>query len=137
VFVGGIRETKQESLGSTGGAMAEYGATIITATAANLVYSLPAPKAGLIKFVSVNYTGDADDLIIACETTAQGFDGSTHNIITISSSQEHLAFLFYGLTTAQWGVIRSPGRAAAASTAIGTYDAVFSGSTIKSTTDVT
>jgi hypothetical protein len=135
--VGGLRETKSESLGSTGGGMDEWGATIITATAANMVYSLPTPLPGKIKWVSVNYTGNADDLIIACETTAQGFDNSTANIITVSSSQEHMNFLFYGLSTAQWGVIGTKGRADFASTAIGTQDWAFSASTIKSTTDVT
>jgi hypothetical protein len=138
VFVGGLRETKSESLGSTSGNMAEYGATIITATATGLVYTLPAPKPGLVKFVSVNFTGQTDPLVIACQTTLQGFDGSTHNIITVTSSQEHGAFLFYGMSTAQWmAFMGSRGRARSASTAIAADDFVFSGSTIKSSTDRT
>lgn len=137
VFVGGLRETAQESLGSTGSAMAEYGATIITATAANMVFSLPAPQAGRIKWVSVDYTGNADDFIIATNATGVTFNGSSANNITVSSSQENLNFLFYGLSTSAWGVIGSKGRADFASTAIGTQDYSFAASTIKSTTDVT
>ncbi len=137
VLVGGLRETAQESLGSTGGGMDEWGATIITATKANMVFSLPDPVPGKIKWVSVDYTGDEDDLIIACNTTAQSFNGTNNNNITVSSSQENLNFLFYGLTTAKWGVIGTKGRADFASTAISTQDWVFADTTIKSTTDVT
>jgi hypothetical protein len=117
--------------------MAEWGATIITATAANMVYSLPNPVPGKIKWVSVDYTGNADDFIIACAGTSQSFNGGAANNITVSSSQENLNFLFYGLSTAAWGVIGSKGRADFASTAIATQDYTFAATTIKSTTDVT
>jgi len=137
VITKGFRNNRVESLGSTGSGLDEFGATLITATAANMVFSLPAPKPGLIKWVTVNYTGNADDFIIATQSTTQGFDGTNDNTITVTSSQEHSSFLFYGLTTSQWGVMYSPGRLTRASTAIATADYTFSDSTISSTTDVT
>jgi len=140
VIVNGLRDNKIETHGSTGAALNEYGAAVITATAANMVFTLPAPKPGLIKFVNVTYTGNADDFIIACQATGQGFDGTAANTIVCTSSQEHSNFLFYGLSTGatgQWGVIYSPGRLTRASTAISAADYVFTDSTVSSTTDVT
>ncbi len=137
VIVGGLRNNRVESFGSTGTTLDEYGATVITATAANMVFTLPPVKPGLFKWVNVTYTGNADDFIIACNSTEEGFDGTATNTIVCTSSQEHTNFLFYGLTTAQWGVIYSPGRLTRASTAISAADYVFTASTVSSTTDVT
>jgi hypothetical protein len=103
--------------------MAEYGMTIITATATGLVYTLPAPVAGLSKRVLLDYTGATGNVTIACPTTIDGFNGSTANTITVSSSEEHAVFDFRGASTAAWSVMYSvtpttaaPGIAFAAST---------------------
>lgn len=120
-----------ESLGSTGGNIAAHGCTVITATAANLVYTLPAPTLGQSKWVVVDYTGNADDLIVACNTTAQFFNLSTANTIVVSSSVEHVAIELYGMSTSRWWCNFSGHRAGLST------DIVFTGSTVKSTTDVT
>ncbi len=142
VWVGGLRNTAIQTISgggdASGEAIDEYAITVITATAANLVYTLPNPKAGLQQYVSVHYTGDADDLIIACAATSQGFDGTAQNTIVSTSSQIHGAFLFVGMSTSQWMVFMgSRGRLRGASTAIATDDFIFTDSTVSTTTDLT
>ena len=120
-----------EFLGSTGGNIRAHGATVITATAADLVYTLPAPQAGDEKFVVVDYTGNADDLIIACAATSGSFNLSGKNTIIVSSSNEKAAFDLYAMSTLVWWCNYSGHR-----TDLST-DIVLTASTIKSTTDVT
>ena len=142
IFSRGYRNTKIQTISGGGDASGEtiddFAVTVITATAANLVYTLPNPKAGQHQYVSVHYTGDADDLIIACAATSQGFDGTAQNTIVSTSSQVHGAFLFVGMSTSQWMVFMgSRGRLRGASTAISADDFVFTDSTVSTTTDLT
>ena len=142
IFSRGYRNTNIQTISGGGDASGEaidpFAVTVITATAANLVYTLPNPQPGQVQYVSVHYAGNADDLIIACANTSQGFDGTVFNTIVSTSSQLHGAFMFVGMSTAQWMVFMgSRGRLRGASTAIATDDFTFVDSTVKSTTDVT
>jgi len=106
---GDDRVMPTESHGSTSGTLATYGVSIITATATGLVYQLPTPAAGRPKFISVDYTGATGNLTFANASTATVFDGSTANVITVSSSEEHLSLQLVGLTTARWMTFASTG----------------------------
>lgn len=101
IFTKGYRETKSESLGSTAGTIAEYGMTIITATATGLVYQLPAPKQGLRKHIVVDYNGATGNLVLANPTTTDFILGTTANTITVSSSA-NVAIDLMGMSTAGW-----------------------------------
>lgn len=120
-----------EFLGSTGGNIAAHGATVITATKANMVFTLPAPVLGMEKFLVVDYTGNADDLVIACNATDKFFNLSTKNTIVVSSSVEHVVIDLYAMSTSRWWCNFSGHRAGLST------DVVFTNSTISSTTDVT
>jgi len=129
LFTGERESDGVETLGSTGGPISEFGATVINATAANLVYTLPDPMPGMRKRIYVNYTGNADDLVIACAGTSQSFNGTDANTIVVSSSMTTVGMKLYGLSTAKWGVVWS---GPAISTSF-----VFTATTIKSSTDRT
>lgn len=106
---GDDRTMPTESLGSTSGDLATYGVSIITATATGLVYQLQTPAAGRPKFISVDYTGATGNLTIANASTGTVFNGSTANVITVSSSEEHLSLHLIGLSTARWMAFSSTG----------------------------
>jgi hypothetical protein len=110
-----------DSHGSTSGTLSAYGHSVITATATGLVYQLPVPFAGAQKFVSIDYTGATGNLTLANASTTTVFDGSTANIITAASSEEHLSLLLFGLSTSKWATIASTGNGIA-----------FAGSTVTS-----
>ncbi len=132
VYVGGLRETKAvESLGSTSGNISRYGATIITAAATGLVYTLAAPRPGDIKKLQVNYSGETDDLVVACASTAQSFNGGAANTIVVSSSQSNITVDLYGLSTAIWWAMVAGDAALLAATT----NTVFTESTVATSTD--
>jgi len=112
------------------GSIAEFGVTTLTANATGIVYTLPAPKPGIVKRVALKYTGKTDDLVIATHSTSVAFfGGSSNNNITVSSSQSEIAIEFYGLSTAAWGLIFSGDRGG------GSTSIIYLGSTVSSTTD--
>lgn len=132
LFHSGRRDNIEvEFLGSTGGNIRAHGATVITATKADMVYTLPTPVAGDEKFLVVSYTGNTDDLIIACAGTSQSFNLSAANTIVVSSSNQTAAFDLYAMSSKVWWCNFSGHR-----TNLST-DIVLTSSTIKSTTDVT
>ena len=119
-----------ETLGSTSGKIGTFPpVTVITATATGLVYQLPIPKSGLQKTVIVDWTGDTGNVVLANVATGTVFNGSTSNIITVSSSQENVTILLTGISTSQWSA--AIGYFHAQSTAT-TYPVVFAGSTVTS-----
>ncbi len=92
-----------ETLGSTAGTMSGWPpVTVVTATATGLVYRLPIPHSGYVKNVVVDYTGATGVLSLVNASTATVFNGSTANIITVSSSDEHTVFTLIGISTSQW-----------------------------------
>lgn len=91
-----------EALGSTSGDIAQYGLTVITATATGLVYQLQAPKLGDMKTISVAYTGATGNLTIANASTGTVFGGSTNNTMTVSSSADLTRIDLIGISTAAW-----------------------------------
>ena len=94
-----------ETLGSTSGKIGTWPpVTVITATATGLVYQLPIPRSGLQKTVIVKWTGDTGNLTIANKSTGTVFNGTSANVITVSSSQNFKAFNFVGISTSQWAV---------------------------------
>lgn len=130
LFTGEREDGAVETLGSTGGPISPFGTTVINATKANMVYTLPPPQAGMRKRIYVNYTGNADDLVIAGNSTADLFNGSgTANTIVVSSSMTTIGIKLYGLSTNRWGALYS---GPAISTSL-----IFENSTIKSSTDRT
>jgi len=134
LFHSGRRDNIEvEFLGSTGGNIRAHGATVITATATGLVYTLPVPKAGDEKFIVVDYLGstNTDPLIIACAATDNTINLSAANTIVVSSSNQKAAFDLYAMSTTNWWCNYSGHR-----TDLST-DIVLTSSTIKSTTDVT
>lgn len=95
--------TPIETLGSTAGDIAPWPpVTVVTATATGLVYQLPVPQPGFEKTVIVDYTGATGNLTLANVSTGTVFNGSTANVITVSSSEEHAIVRLIGITTAQW-----------------------------------
>lgn len=114
------------------GTISEGGVTTLTGTATGLVYQLPAVSPGMQVRLALKYTGQTDDLVIACNTTAEFFGvvGSNNNI-TVSSSQTTVAIDLYGISTSRWGVSFSGDRGG------GSTSIVYTASTVKSTTDVT
>jgi len=101
---------KAESLGSTAGTIGTWPpVTVITATATGLVYTLPTPQSGLQKTIVVDYNGATGNLTLANASTGTVFNGSTANVITVSSSESHLNVQLTGVTTAQWSSITSTG----------------------------
>jgi len=100
--------TPVEALGSTAGKIGSWPpVTVVTATATGLVYQLPVPQSGYSKNVVVDYTGATGNLTLANKSTGTVFNGSTANVITMSSSQEHAVFNFTGVSTAQWAALWS------------------------------
>lgn len=125
--------TPAQTLGSTGGTIQAFPpVTVCTATATGAIWVLPIPHAGLQKTVIVDYFGDTGGAIIANKSTATVFNGTTFNIITVSSSQQMQAFYLTGVSSAQWAVVWSE----QPTTSTGVGDALsfvrFSGSTIVS-----
>lgn len=83
--------------------------TVITSTDDTGVFQLPVPHSGLEKTVIVDFTGATGDLTIANPNTGIVFNGSTANVITVSSSEEHLVLSFVGISTGRWAVSASTG----------------------------
>ena len=102
---------------------------MIAATAANLVYTLPNPRAGMRKRIYITYEGNTDDLIVACAATSQSFNGTAANTVVVSSSMTTVGLKLYGLSTAKWGIVWS---GPAISTSL-----IFTATTIASSTDRT
>lgn len=95
-----------ETLGSTSGRIGTFPpVTVITATATGLVYQLPVPISGLQKTVIVDWTGDTGNVVLANVSSETAFNGSTSNIITVTSSQEHVVIHLTGVSTSQWAVL--------------------------------
>ena len=116
-----------ETLGSTAGKVGTWPpVTVITATATGLVYQLPVPKSGSAKNVVVDYTGATGNLTLANKSTGTVFNGSTANVITMSSSQEHAVFQLTGVSTGQWAALWSVSPTSALP------GVVFAGSTVTS-----
>lgn len=98
-----------QSLGSTAGNISAAPLTIVTATATGLVYTLPTPEVGLRKRIVLDYTGATGSVTFANPTTAIFFNGSTANVITVSSSVEHLNIDLWGASATQWASIATTG----------------------------
>lgn len=131
----GVREDAYEALGSTSGAIANFGVTLITATATGLVYQLPTPARGRRKTVLIDYTGATGNLVIANKSTATLFNGSTANVIRVSSSEQHGFLTLVGVSTANWWAQWSVTPVLTVSTSTGaSYNSGFSfaGSTVTS-----
>ncbi len=125
--------TPAQTLGSTGGTIKAFPpVTVCTATATGAIYTLPTPVAGLQKTVIVDYFGDTGGAVIVNKSTATVFNGTTFNIITVSSSQQMQAFYLTGVSSAQWACVWSE----QPTTSTGVADAVsfvrFAGSTVVS-----
>lgn len=93
--------------------------TVITATDTG-TYVLPTPEAGLRKRIVVDYVGATGNLRIVNPTTSIFFNGSTANILTVSSSEVHLNIDLWGLSATQWAAMTSTGAGV-----------TFAGSTVK------
>ncbi len=119
--------TPVEALGSTAGKIGTWPpVTVVTATATGLVYQLPPPQSGYIKNVVVDYVGATGSLTLANKSTGTVFNGSTGNIITVSSSQEHAVFQLTGISTAAYAALWSVSPTSALP------GVAFSGSTVTS-----
>ncbi|MDX2466305.1 MAG: hypothetical protein QNL12_03255 [Acidimicrobiia bacterium] len=112
-----------QALAATGNIKSYPPVTVCTITSTGAILTLPTPSAGLEKTVVLDYTGATGAAVIACATTAQGLNGSTANIISVSSSEEHAAVRLVGMSASAWSVLWSvtpttaaPGIAFAAST---------------------
>ena len=122
-----------ETLGSTSGKIGTWPpVTVITATATGLVYQLPVPHAGLQKTVVVDYTGATGNVTLANKSTGTMINGTTFNVVSMSSSQNFKAFTLVGVSTAKWAVSWSE----QPTTSTGIGDALsyvrFAGSTVTS-----
>lgn len=96
--------TPAENLGTTAGAIAAFPeVTVITSTAPT-VYQLPVPRSGLRKTVVVDFVTSTGDVTLANKSTATLLNGSTANVVTVSSSQEHAVFDLTGVTSGSWAV---------------------------------
>lgn len=105
----GVRKMPVESHGSTDSTLDAYGLSIITATATGLTYTMAAPVAGVEKFVGIDYNGATGNLTIAQAATGVNLNGSTANIITVSSSESHLLLHFVGASTSNQWLLTSTG----------------------------
>lgn len=87
------------------------GASFITqgTSGAGRDFRLPAPVAGLIKFIAVNAnTTSPNDTRILCNTTAQTFFGSSFNQASVADStvrSKYFSLLLVGVSTSQWAVL--------------------------------
>ncbi len=122
-----------ETLGSTSGKIGTWPpVTVIGATAAGLVYQLPVPRPGLQKTVVVDFSGATGNVTLANKSTGTVFNGTTFNVVTVSSSQNFKAFTLVGVSTSQWAV----GWSEQPTTSTGVGDALsyvrFAGSTVTS-----
>lgn len=72
-------------------------------------FRLPAPRAGLFKFIAVNpNTTSPNDLAIQCNTTAHTFFGSSFNTATVADStvrSRYRTLMLVGVSTTQWAVL--------------------------------
>lgn len=72
-------------------------------------FRLPAPRAGLMKFIAVSAnTTSPPDVDIQCNTTAQTFFGSTFNTAAPGNStvrSKYFSLLLCGVSTSQWAVL--------------------------------
>jgi len=83
--------------------------TVITSTDNTGVYQLPVPHSGLEKTVVVDFTGATGNLTIANPNTGIVFNGSTANVITVSSSEVQLVISLVGISTGRWAASASTG----------------------------
>lgn len=83
--------------------------TVITSTDNVGVYQLPTPRSGLEKTVVVEFNGATGNLTIANKSSGTVFNGTTNNIITVSSSENLLVLSFVGVSSAKWAVSASTG----------------------------
>ena len=99
-----------QTLGSTGGVIeATPKVTICTNTATGVVYQLPTPQSGLEKTVILDYLGATGSVTFANKSTGTVFNGTTNNVITVSSSDDTLVLTFVGVSTTKWAVSSSTG----------------------------
>lgn len=102
--------TPSQSLGSTGGTIKAFPkVSILTSTATGTVYQLPTPRAGLEKTLIVDYVGATGNLTIASKSTATVINGTTANVITVSSSDNTLVVSLVGASSAKWASVTSTG----------------------------
>ena len=119
-----------ETLWSTSGKIGTWPpVTVITATATGLVYQLPIPRSGLQKTVIVDWTGDTGDVVIANVSSGTVFNGSTANVITVSSSQQNVTITLTGISTSQWAASIGYNHVQSTGT---TYPTSFDASTVTS-----
>jgi hypothetical protein len=111
-----------QTLGTTGGTILAYpSVTVITATDTG-TFILPVPQPGLQKTIVIDYVGATGNISLVNQSTATVFNGSTANIITVSSSEDHLVAQLIGVTSAQWAAYAGTtggGLAFAGSTVVG------------------
>jgi hypothetical protein len=112
-----------QTLAASGTIKAYPEVTVCTVTSTGVVFKLPPPMPGLEKTVVLDYTGATGNVTFANASTATVFNGSTANIITVSSSEEHAVIRFVGMSSAAYSAMWSvspttaaPGLAFAAST---------------------
>lgn len=98
-----------QTLTATGNIKAYPEVTIVTATSTGVVTTLPTPQAGLQKTLVIDYTGATGPLTVASGSTATVFNGSTANVITVSSSEEHLGIRLVGVSKTAWSAMTSTG----------------------------
>jgi hypothetical protein len=120
-----------QTLGSTGGTIQAYPTvTVVTATATGVVYTLPTPSAGLQKTVVIDYTGATGNVSVVNPTTAIFFNGSTANIITVTSSQEQAVIQLTGVSATQWAAVGSITSFSVTTASSFDYPINFAGSTV-------
>lgn len=99
-----------QALGSTGGLIQSTPpVSVLTSTATGVVYTLPTPQSGLQKTLVVDYTGATGALTIANASTATVFNGTTANVITVSSSETVLVLDLVGVSQSKWAAASSTG----------------------------
>jgi hypothetical protein len=99
-----------QALGSTGGTIqATPPVSVLTSTATGVVYTLPTPQSGLQKTLVLDYTGATGSVTIANASTATVFNGTTANVITVSSSETTLVLNLVGVSQSKWAVGSSTG----------------------------
>jgi hypothetical protein len=94
---------------STGTAVTNYGITSIAVasstegTAANLIYSLAAPVAGITKTIIVDCGGSTKEVQVRTASSAQTFWGSTKNSLLFSTdSTGAVTAHLVGASTSKW-----------------------------------
>jgi hypothetical protein len=98
-----------QALTATGDISAYPKVTVCTVTSTGVVLTLPAPQAGLEKRLAIDYVGATGVLTVAANSTSVLLNGSTANVIQVSSSEEHLGISLVGMSASAWSVMTSTG----------------------------